>query len=575
MKILMNTFAVALLLMVRAPVKGVRAGVCLENPMSSYSRLLGLFSLLVLICLLAAGCSEDNPVSAAGGNANSPNEYILSLGEWVVPDTTADPPVDLPPETFTAPDPEHTQFVCTVKEVEIKKNFKDIVAVGANSGVMWPGALIQGETVQDGTLSTIPLPRSPITISIDLALENATRRIEQPNSASVQQAIAELQREADQQFGNIDLIPARLSFNSETAHDLRQMMISAGVSGSFSAPLEAVGIPGSAGGGFGYSGTVGGTFEMNSIYVKLYQPMYTISFADEEMLRPGDFLDPSVTISDIRGMESRGMIGPQNLPTYVKSVTYGRMMFFTMTNNTAATSTELKASMQASFKETVTGISGELESELEARYSELRRTSTISLVAFGGTQEAALTAVREGNLSHYFTSVPATNAVPISYRVNYLKNARVAVIGDGTKFKIRECRVGAANRFWITLDSIEAIGGCDNAVWRGLSGVDGIEFYEGDLGDVGKTIVVNRRGVGTTPPDPFRIRSELVHGSENGLRNRVETTYAPPYLLPTNPFSISHVLSVKADNDDICTVRFNYTMLKEAVYKDCDCPPDS
>jgi hypothetical protein len=522
--------------------------------------------LLVVLSTLAPGCSDDNPVSSGGGSATTPDEYIMSLGEWPIPDTTTAPPADLEPETFTAPDSDHTQFVCTVKEVEIKRNFEDIIAVGANSGVTWPGALIQGETVQDGTLSPIPLPRSPITISIDLALASPTRRIEQPSGASVQQAIAELQRAADEQLGGLDLIPARLSFNSETAHDLRQMMISAGVSASFSAPLEAVGIPGSAGGGFEVDASTGTTFEKHSIYVKLYQPMYTISFADEEMLNPGDFLDPSVTVADIEGLESRGMIGPENLPTYVKSVTYGRMMFFTMTNTTEATSAELKASMQASFQETTTGTSGELGAYLEARYAMLRQTSTISLVAFGGTQEEAMTAIRTGDLSHFFTSVPATNAVPISYRVNYLKNARVAVIGDGTKFKIRECRVGAAYRFWITLHRIQAVGGCAGNNWNTRSVVDGLDLHMGGLDDVEKYVVVNRRGDESGPPAPFTIHSQISDGSQNYFES-LTTSYEAPYLLPSNPYSFSDVISIY-NGPNICTVQFDYTIRKEGVYKD-------
>ncbi len=539
----------------------------------------------LLFALLFVSCGSENATDPESANdldtqATHTNPdgdaYVSALPDWEVPDTTTVPPIDLPPETFVAPNDSGTRFVCTVREVDLKRNFTDLTAVGANGGVLWPGALVQGRTVQDGTFSSIPVARTPITISIDLGVENATRRIENPTSATVQQAIAELQREADSRLGPIEVVPARLNFQSEEAYSLDQLLLAMGTSGKLSAPLKEVGIPATATVGYSVDVESGLAFRVHTIVVKLFQPMYTISFADEEKQTPGDYFAPWVTTEDFQDLESRGMIGAFNLPTYVKSVTYGRLMFFTMSNTEFAFAYELKAATYAALKESITGIGAEGERELQIRYDRLRRNSEINMVAFGGSQEDALAAVREGDFKLFFKPTPAALAVPLSYRINNLKDGSVAVVGDATKYKIRECQAGSKLRFQVRLDSIRASADlsaadpppCQNQpiIISRLESPD----YSGDLWNsstsggpsmdaIGRTAVVNIDKAAWT----FTVRSQL-ENAENAS-TRTESVFASPFQLPLNPYSFDHQLSF-GEAGNICTVRFNYTVAKEEVF---------
>lgn len=71
------------------------------------------------------------------------------------------------------------------------------------------------------------------------------------------------------------------------------------------------------------SGSVSSAFSQNSsvkqqtVIVKLMQPMYTISFADDELDEPGSFFAETVTRGDFDRQRDLGTMGPGNLPYYV------------------------------------------------------------------------------------------------------------------------------------------------------------------------------------------------------------------------------------------------------------------
>ncbi len=95
--------------------------------------------------------------------------------------------------------------------------------------------------------------------------------------------------------------------------------------------------------------------------------------------------------------------------------------------------------------------------------------------------------------------------------------------------------------------------------------MDGYDLHDGGLEDVEKALVVNRRGDESGPPTPFYIESEISDPNQDIFRF-VRTSYEAPYLLPSNPYSFSHVISIE-NGSNVCTVRFDYTILKEGVYK--------
>jgi hypothetical protein len=541
----------------------------------------------VIATLVACASAEPSqPVTASA--AGSFGEEVSSLGDWngALSDTTAAPPVALPQTVFTAANGDN--WVCRNTQVNEKKNLDQLLNPGSASGVLYPGALIQGRTLIDGTPAAIPLPRSPIDVSIDLGVEHPSRTVDDPTSASVQEAVAALQRAADSRLGSIDVVPARVDFQMTEVHQSFQFMEEMGVYAKGSIPTSLLGIevPGTVSLGIEASGGASLSFVRHTIAVKLMQPMYTVSFADEQKLRPDDYLASTVTDADVQYAIGQGLIGPDNLPTYVKSVTYGRMVIYTMTNTTTASTSELQAATQAAlnlFK--LASASG--GQKLSLRDSLLLANSELRIVAFGGSQDSALAAIRTGDLGKFFTSVPATQAVPLGYRINYLKTGRVALLGIGTTYTTSDCTPapGSQGRYWhVRLDSLTSNGGCDSADYIRRSyllyHVNGVnvpypllDVESGPMADtaVGKEVVLlmpnTTSGGGGSG---FTLESEFWPGTSTTTCGgssllylcQLERDFTRTDAFAVNPYAFRQTLTLYGPNDG-CTVTFDYEVLLE------------
>jgi len=423
----------------------------LGRPAARYSRILLL--LIVAFAMTApfvlTGCSKDDPVAPPSIDPVDPatvNDFVKALPAWEVPDDTEAEPVVLDEEEeFNG----SAYLRCETVAYDRKKNFDNLIAVGANATALKPGMLVQGRGVRSGALSVIGLARSPLAISVDLALETPSRRVEAPSSATIQDAVASLQREADTRLGNLDVIPAQISFQAKEVYSFEQAMLDAGISLKYSAVL--------ASGSVGSSISRNSTTESHTVIAKIFQPMYTISFADDEIAEPAGFFADYLTEGDFDRQVQLGTMGADNQPCYVQSVTYGRMVIYTATSSEVTSAEELKLAVQASY-----GVySG--SADYDEQKASVVRNSSIEVQVFGGTQEDATGAIKEalrnGNFDGFLVPVPATTAVPLSYRINDMKNRTAAVIGDATTYNIQSCREYTDMRFTVTLDRIEIVQG--------------------------------------------------------------------------------------------------------------------
>jgi thiol-activated cytolysin len=399
-----------------------------------------------------AGCSEDSSMAPEREGTVPPEEinaYVNDMPDWEVPPTDEEPPVDLG-EAESLEDNQY--YRCSTVEYDMKRNFDDIVAVGANATALKPGMLVQGKGVRNGSLSTIGLARAPISISVNLALENPARRIQSPSSSTIQEAVASLQREADDRLGNLDVVPAMINYRVSEAYSFSQAMMDAGISLKYSAVFA--------------SGSVKSSFSQNTsvkshtVIVKLLQPMYTISFADDEIAEPAGFFAPDLSAADFDRQRNLGTMGPGNQPCYVQSVTYGRMLVYTATSTEVQSSSELRAALKASYG--VWSGSGNITDKQRS----VVRNSDVQVQVFGGTQQQATDAIKaaiqDGDFSAFLEPAPATTAVPLSYRINDMKNRQAAIIGDATKYTVETCEPVNFLRFTVSLDSIRVIDGCES-----------------------------------------------------------------------------------------------------------------
>lgn len=490
--------------------------------------------------LLLIACGDDGPAGPGSSTPVDPtvvNEFVTALPDWEVPAAVEEDPVTLEAEE----DFDGTAYVrCETVEYDRKQNFDNLVAVGANSTALKPGMLVQGRGVRDGSLSVIGLKRSPLSISVDLALENPSRRIEDPNSASIQDAVASLQREADTRLGNLDVIPANISFQAKEAYSFQQAMLDAGISLKYSAIL--------ASGSVGASLSQSSQSQTKTVIVKLFQPMYTISFADDALAEPADFFHETVTEADFQAQVRLGTMGPANQPCYVQSVTFGRMLVYTASSTSASSASELRLALEASYG----AYSG--SANMTQRQRELVSNSTIEVQVFGGTQEDATSTLRQliksGDYSGFLRPVPSTTAVPLSYRINDLKNRQAAVIGDATKYTVQTCQTFNDLRFTISLDRIEIINGGQNELtfdieagvsadsdWYWLLHVSGGRFGRDELDQIGETAIFE---MNATPESELEFYVADFGNSTTGRASWSGTkTFDFPFEFDSNPHTFT------------------------------------
>jgi hypothetical protein len=241
-------------------------------------------------------------------------------------------------------------YVCTSAEYEWSKNPDQLIMYSPATDILWPGGLIQGKSYKQGALLGLTIAeREPINVSIPaLPTGRNFRTIPLVDQAHVAGAIGEMVGDAT----DSDLaVGAATSFRLETFHSEQSFALSANASGRY----------------LGFSLAVGGatsrTTAETTVTVHFAQKMFEVVVAPPQS--PGAFFSPAFTSDKLQQQVSLGRIGSDNLPVYVASVVYGRMMMFSFTST--ASESEIKATLNASYRFAV----GDVRLELDAQQQKI------------------------------------------------------------------------------------------------------------------------------------------------------------------------------------------------------------
>jgi hypothetical protein len=388
---------------------------------------------LLSVCIACGGAHHGSPSSVVPPTNPAPmtsstalEAYLGTLASWQKPAAPSESETPVGPAyTDTAKDPVSNQdksFRCTNYEHDVTKNYDQILWLAGAQTAVKPGMVIQGEAFKNGSLLPVPLRRSKTTVSIDLGVENPTRTVDQASTATLQGAIADLQREAD----TLADLPSTLTFNSEEVTSTQQIAFALGVHASYDGLI--------ASGSFDSSFSHETGLTQHTVTAKLVQPMYTITFADDELPTPASFFAGDLTDDEWKTQAQLGTISSTNAPVFISSVTYGRMLLFTLASSQGESADQLSAAVRAS----ASAFSG--SATVDASQKQTLQTSTIDVLAIGGSSQAAAAALSSGDLSQFFAKISATDAVPISFVVKTVTGTReIALLGDVTKYQAAKC----------------------------------------------------------------------------------------------------------------------------------------
>ncbi|MEO1553577.1 MAG: thiol-activated cytolysin family protein [Pseudomonadota bacterium] len=349
-------------------------------------------------------------------------------------------------------------YQCTAETRSLTKSPDQFVAINPDQSIIWLGNLVQGQShYQVGDLQELSIrKRAPLKVSINLLREDNTRTIEAPSLTSVQAAIGDLVEQAQAAEHRAG---SSASFTSTSASSLNEASIKLGISAEY------------LGGDAEAKLSVETSTNQRTHYAYFIQRAFTVSM--ELPAQPSDVLTPGFRESDLEPLLAVGSVSDDNPPLYISSVTYGRILIYSLT--ASAEDSRISAAINASYR----GATGGGSAEMDAADRTLLEQASISVATHGGEEDQVLSLIRSGNLSEYFTEDTAlTSMRPISFELRRLSDNEIAGVARTTEYVEKTCKLARGpkigERVRVTLDDIIFNDICD----AGVDGVDNKgEFY--------------------------------------------------------------------------------------------------
>jgi hypothetical protein len=346
------------------------------------------------------------------------NAYLLGLPSW-----QSFSPEQVSADTIagntrgTQEFADGTEYSCQTTEYNIVETPDKVVTFDPDANIMWLGALLEGDGYRGGIGSLrewTVRERAPIDVSIDLLAGQNTRRVTNPTLASVNAAVASLIQSAEDRNHKGG---SSISFSQENTYSLTQGMLALGITARLAKKSVTA--------KFSFARTA----SERTVTAYFVQRMFTVSMVMPN--EPGDLFSEAFTQARLQEEQARGRVGPSNLPVYVASITYGRILMVSITSS--ATITDIRASLAASFGGVVGG-------SISGRYLDILNSSKIDVVALGGEGQNATALIQSGQLKDYFAVQPAlTSARPISYVVRNVGDNSIARVSETSRYDLREC----------------------------------------------------------------------------------------------------------------------------------------
>jgi thiol-activated cytolysin len=332
-------------------------------------------------------------------------------------------------------------YDCTISTYEGSTNEDDYIPLGQAEGLvnvnsMWPGALVQGNSIADGSLLPIMVDKAPSTITISnlfLDAGNSYYRIlDEPSYDAVGDAIIDFLN------SGVSTTEAKMSYYMKRVYNYYHFKFELNGSITVSIPILPISASGSIDFGTEWER------KRNNIMVKFTQTYFTLSL--DTPTSPGALFAPTV-----RPHHLRPYIQGDNPPAYISSVTYGRSVILLF-----------------SSKEDYFGLYGKVRVSFKVLFATISKTwewsegdsiidADVMVISVDGrakelfdgfaAQEGDTTEVMQDRfietLKTYLEGAanptPGDYGVPISYQARWLRNNEPAQIAIPVEYKESDC----------------------------------------------------------------------------------------------------------------------------------------
>ncbi len=370
---------------------------------------LSLRAVILLSVMLGGGCSKDSPTNSPTSNSQFQN--AINAGGTFAPVQEKNEVVssDTVIETMN-----NEQYFCTTTRYSVVEAPDNFPTFDPLSEVVWPGNLLQGNSLTSATPAPIPVKRAGGTIVMTIlnGSPSASEQIPVVDLANVTEAQNDIIARAS------NTIPARFSFTYESVGSREQLALSLKV--------KVENLTGELGTSLAFSQDR----EYNRYVVRLVQSYFTMAYQLPTSV--DEIFDPTVTPADLSPY-----IGPGNPAAFISSVTYGRIFYLLIESTSSLT--KMSASIDASFNAATVGGS------LDANATYLKDLENVRVKAFamGGESSAAISAITTdfNTLKQFLAQGGMINTgVPLSYVVRSLANpSQIVKIGLATEYDVNQC----------------------------------------------------------------------------------------------------------------------------------------
>jgi len=328
-------------------------------------------------------------------------------------------------------------YDCRTKTYVGSPGFSQMIFTRTNVDALYPGALLSGESVLDGSYALSAIPRAPVTLTVDLhnLPGEMSRTIDNPAFSTIQKAVHEiLAQELDGDVG------AEVTWEVMTIYSETQLKAALGMN------FDIVDLLG-AGADFRFETEA----KYQRVIARFCQKYYDIIV--DQPTRPSQFIDlAQVDMDDLQ--ETVGDVSP----VYISSVSYGRMALFYFESTDL--SIDLESAVRASVNIAELGVPGTLSAERRLEIRSALAASSCKAYILGGSANDAVGAAFHGldGLEKYIldggTYSPNSPGKPMSFTLKYLSNSKPLRVIQAAEYTKTECYPRAPT-YRFTLNEIE------------------------------------------------------------------------------------------------------------------------
>lgn len=312
-----------------------------------------------------------------------------------------------------------------------EKTFDTYTKLGTGLQLMWPGNLLQGNTIQTGQLASIPIGsdgRNPIEVKVDAFSSNAStptfKSIIDPTAGKVQDALGSI---LNSYFDSGTLFPANYSIDVQRTFTKKQLNLALSI--GYTGSLQDL------------SASMGFNFNSAKTYyaVTVKQKFFNVSVAPKVGLKGNN----GWVKQDYPDSELSSYISNNNPATYVSSVTYGRL--YTLVYESEDTATKLEQALTFAFKSPAASVTAQQKLE----YQTTLQNATVYAKQLGGNASSGLEAslkalggdfdqIRQFIVSGAEAS-KANPGYPIEYTATNVVSELPVTINVQSTFDYQEC----------------------------------------------------------------------------------------------------------------------------------------